>query len=244
MTATQATPSPFNPRDIDALIQVSRLYGADPEFCLAGGGNTSLKAGDRLLVKASGFSLATITLDGFVEMDRRALSALLASELPAESNAREEAFKQAVMAARLDPGKGQRPSVECVLHSLLPRPLVVHSHSTYVNMITCTNEGESLTRKLFGSDVLWIPYVDPGYILARTLDESLRQYEKATGRDCPTAVFMQNHGLIICGANAEEIHRQTAQIIDAIRSHLAAAPSRPPRSARFRGWARRRPGRS
>jgi rhamnose utilization protein RhaD (predicted bifunctional aldolase and dehydrogenase)/NAD(P)-dependent dehydrogenase (short-subunit alcohol dehydrogenase family) len=228
MTATQDTPSPFNPRDIDALIEVSRHYGADAEFCLAGGGNTSLKSGDRLLVKASGFSLATVALDGFVEMDRRALSALLASQLPTESNAREEAFKQAVMAARLFPAKGQRPSVECVLHSLLPRPLVVHTHSTYVNMLTCANDGEALTRKLFGQDVLWIPYVDPGYILARTLDELLRQYEKATGRDCPTAVFMQNHGLIICGNTAEEIHKQTAQIVGIIRGHLASAPAAAP----------------
>ena len=224
MTATQAHPTPFQSGDIDALIAVSRHYGSNAEFCLAGGGNTSLKAGDRLLVKASGFSLATITLDGFVEMDRRALSALLASELPAESSAREEAFKQAVMAARVFPGKGQRPSVECVLHSLLPRPLVVHSHSTYVNMITCANGGESLAKKLFGRDVLWIPYVDPGYILARTLDELLRQYAKSTDRDCPTAVFMQNHGLIICGNTAREIHEQTAQIVGTIRRHLDSTP--------------------
>jgi rhamnose utilization protein RhaD (predicted bifunctional aldolase and dehydrogenase)/NAD(P)-dependent dehydrogenase (short-subunit alcohol dehydrogenase family) len=228
MTETKTQTAPFNPRDIDALIEVSRHYGGDAEFCLAGGGNTSIKAGDRLLVKASGFSLATITLDGFVEMDRRALGALLASQLPVEPNAREEAFKQAVMAARVFPEKGQRPSVECVLHSLLPRPLVVHSHSTYVNMITCANGGESLAKKLFGEDVLWIPYVDPGYILARTLDELLRKYAKTTGRDCPTAVFMQNHGLIICGTAAQEIHEKTGQVVGAIRAHLAATAAAGP----------------
>jgi len=218
----------FQPRDIESLVAVSRRYGADPEFCLAGGGNTSLKSGDRLLVKASGFALATIAVDGFVEMDRRALAELLASELPAEANAREEAFKQAVLAARTQPEKGQRPSVECVLHNLLPRPLVAHSHSTYVNMITCAQGGEAIARKLFGDDVLWVPYVDPGYILARTLDQLLKQYVKRTRRDCPDAVFMQNHGLIVCGNSAAQIERQTDQIIAKIQRHLATIPAAEP----------------
>jgi rhamnose utilization protein RhaD (predicted bifunctional aldolase and dehydrogenase)/NAD(P)-dependent dehydrogenase (short-subunit alcohol dehydrogenase family) len=218
----------FQPGDIEALLVISRRYGADPEFCLAGGGNTSLKSGDRLLVKASGFALATITIDGFVEMDRRALGDLLASELPAEPKAREEAFKQAVLAARTQPGKGQRPSVECVLHNLLPRPLVAHSHSTYVNMIACAEGGEAIARKIFGDDVLWVPYVDPGYVLARTLDQLLKQYAQRTGRDCPDAVFMQNHGLIVCGNSAAQIERQTDQIIGKIQRHLATTPAAEP----------------
>jgi len=218
----------FQPGDVESLLAISRRYGADPEFCLAGGGNTSLKSGDRLLVKASGFALATIALDGFVEMDRRAPAGLLASELPAEPNAREEAFKQAVLAARTQPEKGQRPSVECVLHSLLPRPLVAHSHSTYVNMITCAQGGEAIARKLFGDDVLWVPYVDPGYVLARTLDQLLKQYAKRTGRDCPDAVFMQNHGLIVCGNSAAQIERQTDQLIAKIQRHLATTPAAEP----------------
>jgi rhamnose utilization protein RhaD (predicted bifunctional aldolase and dehydrogenase)/NAD(P)-dependent dehydrogenase (short-subunit alcohol dehydrogenase family) len=218
----------FQPGDIESLLAISHRYGGDPEFCLAGGGNTSLKSGDRLLVKASGFALATIASDGFVEMDRRALADLLASELPAEPKAREEAFKQAVLAARTQPEKGQRPSVECVLHSLLPRPLVAHSHSTYVNMITCAQGGEAIARKIFGDDVLWVPYVDPGYVLARTLDQLLKQYAQRTGRDCPGAVFMQNHGLIVCGDSAADIERQTGQIIGKIQRHLTSTPAAEP----------------
>jgi rhamnose utilization protein RhaD (predicted bifunctional aldolase and dehydrogenase)/NAD(P)-dependent dehydrogenase (short-subunit alcohol dehydrogenase family) len=218
----------FRPGDIESLLAISRRYGADPEFCLAGGGNTSLKSGDQMLVKASGFALATIGIDGFVEMDRRALADLLARELPAEPNAREEAFKQAVLTARTQPQKGQRPSVECVLHNLLPRPLVAHSHSTYVNMITCAQGGEAIARKIFGDDVLWVPYVDPGYVLARTLDQLLKQYAKRTGRDCPDAVFMQNHGLIVCGNSAVQIERQTDQIIAKIQRHLATTPAAEP----------------
>ena len=98
---------------------------------------------------------------------------------------REEQFKNAGLAARTQPEKGQRQSVECVLHELLPRTFVVHTHSTLANMITCSKHGEALAKELFGDQVIWIPYVDPGYTLARTLSQALQDYEKQTGRDCP-----------------------------------------------------------
>jgi hypothetical protein len=63
------------------LVKLSRFYGSDPEFVLAGGGNTSVKVGDRLFVKGSGHALATIPAEGFVEMDRKQLAALLNSTL-------------------------------------------------------------------------------------------------------------------------------------------------------------------
>ena len=210
---------------ISDLIAISRHYGADPEFVLAGGGNTSVKTEDRLWVKGSGHALATIDAEGFVEMDRAALDDLLHSGLPEDPIEREAQFTTAIMAARRQPEKGQRPSVEVVLHHLLPCRLVVHSHATLVNMVTCSRDGESLARTLLGDQVLWIPYVDPGYILARTLHDALQEYEKRTGCGCPPVVLMQNHGLIVCSDTTEEIHRQTDQVISAIREHLATIPA-------------------
>ena len=62
---------------LEQLLDLSHYYGSNPEFVLAGGGNTSVKLGDRLLVKASGYALATIGPEGIVELDRGALQALL-----------------------------------------------------------------------------------------------------------------------------------------------------------------------
>ena len=76
-----------------------------------------MKVGDRLFVKGSGHALATIPAEGFVEMDRKALEVLLGRDLGADRNKREELFKEAVMAARVHPGKGQRPSIEVGLPS-------------------------------------------------------------------------------------------------------------------------------
>ncbi|NJL31104.1 MAG: hypothetical protein HC898_05460, partial [Phycisphaerales bacterium] len=65
---------------IDTLVMISRHYGCDADFVLAGGGNTSVKIGDRLFVKASGYPLATLTREGLVELDRTKLSQLLQSD--------------------------------------------------------------------------------------------------------------------------------------------------------------------
>ncbi len=194
---------------LDALVAVSRKYGADEDFVIAGGGNTSAKLGDRLWVKGSGTSLGTITADGFVEMNRPALETLLNSDLGPDRDVREERFKQAVMAARVEPEKGQRPSVEVVLHHLMPRRLVVHTHATVVNMFTCCVNGEALIREACGDQVMWLADVDPGLMLAQALRDGLKEYTRRTGRDCPRAIIMQNHGVVVAGDTTEEIDSHT-----------------------------------
>ena len=207
-----------NVQGMDGLIELSRFYGVDSSFVLAGGGNTSLKVGDRLFVKASGHALATITEDGFVELDRKALTVLLDSKLDANARRREEQFKAAILAARIYPEKGQRPSVESVLHHLLPSQLVVHTHSTLVNMLTCNQNGAKLTSAWFGDDVLWIPVCDPGFVLAQLVQKEMNAYIQRTGRKYPALVFIQNHGLIVCGDSAAEIRKHTDKLIATITS--------------------------
>ena len=206
---------------LEVLVKLSRFYGSDPEFVLAGGGNTSAKVGDRLFVKGSGHALATMPPEGFVEMDRKQLEALLNSTLSEERLQREAEFKAATLAARIHPEKNQRPSVEALLHHLMPGQYVVHTHSTLVNMVTCCAKGPELAKQLAG-DVVWIPEVDPGYILSRTLRQSLEDYRKTTGRDCPRAVLMQNHGLVICADTPEGIRSHTDWLVQTLRKQLAA----------------------
>ncbi|MEN6399246.1 MAG: class II aldolase/adducin family protein, partial [Rectinema sp.] len=114
------------------LVEVSRRYGSDPEFVLAGGGNTSWKTNDTLFVKASGTALATIEEIGFVELDLEAVRAILRQAFPSDSAAREAQVLSALMAAR-KPGQTMRPSVETILHALFPYSYVVHLHPALVN---------------------------------------------------------------------------------------------------------------
>jgi rhamnose utilization protein RhaD (predicted bifunctional aldolase and dehydrogenase)/NAD(P)-dependent dehydrogenase (short-subunit alcohol dehydrogenase family) len=218
----------FSPSDkpLETLVKLSRYYGSDPDFVLAGGGNTSLKLGDRLQVKGSGHALATIPAEGFVEMDRKQLEALLNSKLSEGRMEREAEFKAATLAARVYPEKGQRPSVEALLHHLMPGQFVVHTHSTLVNMVTCCVSGQRLAEEL-AEDVVWIPEVDPGYILSQVLWKALEEYRQRTGRKCPRAVLMQNHGLVISGETPEEIRSQTDWLVETLRKKLSAAGQAP-----------------
>jgi rhamnose utilization protein RhaD (predicted bifunctional aldolase and dehydrogenase)/NAD(P)-dependent dehydrogenase (short-subunit alcohol dehydrogenase family) len=211
---------------LEVLLKLSHFYGVDPEFVIAGGGNTSVKVGDRLFVKGSGHALATIPAEGFVEMDRNRLEALLCSTLSDDRLKREDEFKTATLAARIHPERNQRPSVEALLHHLMPRQYVVHTHSTLVNKVTCCIKGAELARQ-YAKDLVWIPEIDPGYVLSRTLRQSLEDFKKATGRDCPRAVLMQNHGLVICGDSPEEIRGHTDWLVETLRQLLTSAGDAP-----------------
>jgi len=213
---------------MDQLIEISRFFGADTRFVIAGGGNTSYKTTDRLFVKGSGTSLATIDAGGFVEMAREPLAALPSRDLGSEPNEREARFKEAILAARMHPHKGQRPSVECVLHNMLPRRFVVHTHSTDVNTVACCLSGERLAAEIFGDRILWVHYVDPGYMLARTLAGALESFTARTGLDCPPAVLMQNHGLIVCGDSFGEIREHTDWILARIEAYAKNLQSSEP----------------
>ncbi len=212
-------------RLLEDLVAVSRHYGADPHFVLAGGGNTSAKNGERLFVKGSGHALATITADGFVAMHRPALEALLNAQLSTDRTAREEQFKSAVMAARVDPARGQRPSVEVVLHHLMPGRFVVHTHSTVVNMFTCCKGGRALVERLCGDEIVWIDSVDPGFVLVQALRKGLADFQRRTGRPCPRAVIMGNHGLVVCGATIEEVRAHTDWLIGRLAAWLDQQPA-------------------
>jgi NAD(P)-dependent dehydrogenase (short-subunit alcohol dehydrogenase family)/rhamnose utilization protein RhaD (predicted bifunctional aldolase and dehydrogenase) len=185
-------------------VELSHSYGSDPELVLAGGGNTSVKLGGHMLVKGSGTALADIRAEDFVDLDRTALQVLLDRDLGTSRDEREAAFKQAVLAARLHPERMQRPSVEAVLHHLMPGRFVVHLHATVVNQFSCCRDGRRLVQEHLGEDVIWVDLVDPGFALAKALQEELWAFTRRTGKECPRAVIMQNHGLVVSGATPEE----------------------------------------
>ena len=213
---------------LDQLVKISRYYGSDPEMVIAGGGNTSVKVGDRLFVKGSGFALATIPPEGFVELDRGKLQNLLDSQLPPGRTAREDEFKKHVMASRLSPEKGQRPSVEAVLHHLMPGAFVVHSHATIVNMFTCCTSGQQLVHDLLGDAAIWIGDVDPGFVLAQTLSDALKAYKAKNHRLRPRVVLMQNHGMAICGDTPEQVKADTDWVLARLKEHVDKTSSANP----------------
>ena len=208
---------------VETLIKLSRFYGCDPAFVLAGGGNTSVKIGERLYVKASGTALATIDRSGFVILDRQKLNEIADADFGTEVESREAQYKTAIMNARLEiSGGGPRPSVESLLHHLVPGRFVVHTHATLVNALTCSIRGVQLAQECLGDACLWVEFVDPGYTLGRVLKENLARYRAQHGGNTPgpKAIIMANHGMIVGGDTPEEVRANTDFVVAGVAAKL------------------------
>jgi len=190
-------------RALEEIAALSRHYGQDPSWVLAGGGNTSLKTPDTLYIKPSGTALASMRPQDFVALDRSRVRAALSAVYPEDPFPREAAIAAALLAARREPERGQRPSVESTLHELLDRAIVVHLHPTKVTALVCAADGESLAREVFGGDAVWVPYVDPGYVLSRHVAERLAARPCRPG--APIVLLLQNHGIFVAADTAEAI---------------------------------------
>jgi rhamnose utilization protein RhaD (predicted bifunctional aldolase and dehydrogenase)/NAD(P)-dependent dehydrogenase (short-subunit alcohol dehydrogenase family) len=225
---------------LDEITALSRDFGGDPEFVLAGGGNTSCKTPDTLYVKPSGTALAAIQPKDFVALDRARVRSALRAEYPSDPFPREAAIAEALLAARCEPARGQRPSVESTLHELLDRIYVVHLHPLKISGLVCSKEAEALTREVFGTEAVWMPYVDPGYILSRHVEAALKGRGPSAGR--PIVLILQNHGIFVAAdtpAAIREVYRDviarldrllaTKKASDLFPAGPAALPDRAPR---------------
>jgi len=220
--------------NLNDLVSISREYGSDPRWVVAGGGNTSLKADDILYVKASGYPLATIEEGGFARMDRSKLAAIWNTDYPAGDDtaavAEREKLVLADMMAACMPGEEKRPSVEALLHDLLPWPLIVHLHPTLVNGLTCGIRGKSMAEEFFWGAQEWIPVTDPGYVLAKVIKEALES-RSARGNDAPDYIFLANHGVFVGGTDAEEIEKKYSRLNQALEDRLTRRPGPMPEKA-------------
>lgn len=200
---------------LDKLIEVSRFYGDNPEYVIAGGGNTSFKNSQTLWIKASGIPLAGISEDGFVSLSRKGLLQIEKGSFSEDPVLREEQVKELMQKAVLAPG-GLRPSVETSLHNLIDHAYVVHTHPTLVNALMCAKEVEHEVRKRFGNRAILVEYTDPGYILFKKLQERIAGYKAEHGRS-PQVIFLQNHGVFVGADSVEGIHALYADIDRKIR---------------------------
>lgn len=211
------------------LVEISRRYGADGDFVLAGGGNTSFKDERYLYIKASGTTLAELTEGSLVRMERSRLDAIWQKRYSEDTNEREQQALADLMAARAS-GETSRPSVETLLHELLPERYVVHLHPALVNGLTCGGEGETVARELFGEEMLWIPVVNPGYVLASHIREAIEARRKRGG-EAPALLFLENHGVFVASDEIAAIDRRYEEIVERLTSRLKRSPELSERAA-------------
>jgi rhamnose utilization protein RhaD (predicted bifunctional aldolase and dehydrogenase) len=176
----------------------------------------------RLSIKPSGTTLADLTESAMVKMRRDRLEAILAGEYPRDPAERERRVLEDLMAAR-EQGEQGRPSVETLLHEAIREPYVIHLHPAIANGLTCGRRGRRIARGLFPRGMLWIPVVNPGYVLAVAARRAIAERLKSAGVSA-RLIFLQNHGVFASGESVEEIRR----LYDDIGRKLGALVRRRP----------------
>lgn len=210
---------------LQALVEMSRRLGQpERDLVILGEGNTSALCDDGTFwVKASGTELRTIDADGFVRLRLDAVRALAE-----RGGLTDEALKEALAQAMVDPSTPRRPSVETVLHAIALSEggikFVGHTHPVAVNALTCSAAiSEAALGRLFPDEIVvcgpapaYVPYTDPGLPLARAVRERIRRYMAEWGAP-PKVILLQNHGLIALGANPTEVDSITAMYVKTCR---------------------------
>jgi rhamnose utilization protein RhaD (predicted bifunctional aldolase and dehydrogenase) len=187
----------------DNLIKISNVIGSKIEYVQGGGGNTSLKISEKeMFIKASGKFLADIRDEtGFLPVDWQ----LIRDQINTCEN--EVDYSELLAVSTLVDDTVLRPSIETGFHAILDR-CTIHSHSVWVNLLSCAQDGESLVRQLFPT-AIWVPYVTPGLALTKAILERIGVAKNVT-------IFLQNHGIIVSGTDtntALAMHQATTDKI-------------------------------
>jgi NAD(P)-dependent dehydrogenase (short-subunit alcohol dehydrogenase family)/rhamnose utilization protein RhaD (predicted bifunctional aldolase and dehydrogenase) len=215
------------------LVAISRAVGADPALVQGGGGNTSVKSpdGQFMYIKASGTALKDMSeVAGWRRLRMRDVKAILSEpDLPALDAAEREAeVARRLLGCCQDAcSVDARPSVESHLHAALGR-CVVHLHPTAVCAYVCAKNGRPELERLFRElhpPPLWVPYADPGYMLARSVERLTKAYAARHGRP-PSVLFLQKHGLLVCAETRTEVLRLVKDVIARCERGLKWRPGR------------------
>ena len=204
---------------LDALVYRSRLLGAEASLGLLGGGNTSLKCRepdlsgrpqDVLWVKGSGSDLRTCTARHFAPLPLEPLRRLTRGE-----RMRDEEMVAFLERCCLQP-RAPRPSIETLLHAFIPHAAVDHTHADAILSLTNTTRGRALIRQVLGDTLLWIPYIQPGFAMARRVFDAYRRTPTAQG------AVLEQHGLMTWGPDGRTSYARTIRYVTQAERFLAA----------------------
>lgn len=200
-------------------VYTSRLLGQEPELVLHGGGNTSVKTqvtnlfGDIeeiLYVKGSGWDLASIQPAGFAPVRLHTLERMAQLDELGDTE-----MVAAQRSAMIDPS-APTPSVEAILHAIIPFKYVDHTHADAVVAITNSDRGEDRILQIYGRRILLVPYVMPGFMLAKHVFDATQQ-TNWSGLD---GIILMNHGLFTFGDTARESYERMIQLVSEAQDYL------------------------
>ncbi|MBL0708129.1 MAG: SDR family NAD(P)-dependent oxidoreductase [Sulfurimonas sp.] len=205
--------------DLDLRVYTSRLLGQESSLVLHGGGNTSVKSTatnlfldeeNILYVKGSGWDLATIKAQGFAPVKMEML--LKMAELKELKDTDMVKYQRLAMTNPSAPN----PSVEAILHAIIPFKFVDHTHADAIVSITNTQGGEEKIKELYGDKVFIVPYIMPGFALAKLIYDMTRDlnFSELEG------MVLMNHGLFTFSDDAKKSYEKTIELVDKAEKYL------------------------
>ena len=205
--------------DLELRCYSSQLLGADPALVLHGGGNTSVKLleaditgelQELLYVKGSGWDLASIAPAGFAPLRLQRLLKLAQLERMTDVQMARE-----LRSASINPA-APAPSVEAILHALIPHKFVDHTHANALVTITNTADGAARIREIYGDRVIVLPYVMPGFPLAQAAFHAWQRQAHAG----TLGLVLMNHGLFTFGDSAKSAYETMIGLVSEAEAYL------------------------
>src|SRR3989440_5071908 len=220
-------------------VYTSRLLGRDKSLVLHGGGNTSVKLREKnlfgeeeeiLYVKGSGWDLETIEPPGFTPVTLGYVKRLAALPSLSDPQMVNELNTHTVRAG------APSPSVETILHAILPHTYVDHTHADAVLSVSNAPEGEKRVREIYGDRVVIIPYIMAGFDLAAYC---AREFPRQAGKNTIGMVLL-SHGIFSWGKDARESYERMIELVSMAEEylqrkkawHVALPEARPPGAKR------------
>jgi rhamnulose-1-phosphate aldolase/alcohol dehydrogenase len=205
-------------RDLALRVYTTRLLGKDPRLVLHGGGNTSVKtriadlngeAVEVLCVKGSGWDMGTIEPAGLPAVRLAPLLKLRAREALSD-----EEMVRLQRANLIDPA-APNPSVDALLHAFISNKFIDHTHSTAVLALTDQPDGEALCREVYGRRVGYVPYLMPGFSLAKAAAQVFDSDPSVEG------LILVKHGIFTFGVDARQSYERMIALVTAAEQRLA-----------------------
>ncbi|MDE5719091.1 MAG: class II aldolase/adducin family protein [Lachnospiraceae bacterium] len=198
---------------MQGFIKISRYAGMRNDLAQAGGGNTSVKLDDQImLVKSSGVQLADVNENsGYSKVDYRLIAEYFKENIQAGDGfvLTEDAGNALLAKAQT---AGGRASIETFLHAVTGK-YTLHSHPTLVNILSARKDGREILEELF-PEAVYVPYRKPGAALAETY------YRICQAAGEPEIIFLESHGLVVSGGSADRVIGRTEEVLEKIAAYL------------------------
>jgi len=199
--------------DLELRVYSSNLLGRSDELVLHGGGNTSVKSlvedEEILYVKGSGWDLVSIKAEGFAPVKLSALLEMAKLEVLSDTD-----MVAGQKEAMID-NSAPNPSVEAILHALIPFKVVDHTHADAVVTISNSINGREYIEKLY-PDFLIVPYIMPGFVLAREIYKMTRDFDW----DACEGIILLNHGIFTFDNSAKKSYDKMIRAVSVAEEFL------------------------